>query len=108
MFYIYEKSSTFIIGKPDVNGVAKPDHMQTYKTMVAAKAGLTRICKASGLLPTDVNYPEFRFAISEVGKFHTDIEKSVTKKNMMNGKEFSEKVNTPHYCSPSSESFWSM
>ena len=45
-FYIYEKSSTYIIGKPDRNGVARPDHRQFYKTMSAAKAGLTRIAKA--------------------------------------------------------------
>tara|TARA_Y200000002_G_C22294967_1_gene502099 strand:- start:162 stop:488 length:327 start_codon:yes stop_codon:yes gene_type:complete len=108
MFYIYENSSTYIIGKPDRNGVARPDHSQVYKTMASAKAGLTRICKASGLLPSDVNYPLFRFSICETEKFHRDIEKSVKKKNMMNGKEFMEKVNTPYYCSPSSETYWSM
>ena len=32
----------------------------------------------------------------------------VTKKNMMSGKEFKEKYDTPYYCSPSSESYWSM
>ncbi|MBR19798.1 MAG: hypothetical protein CMA64_06595 [Euryarchaeota archaeon] len=108
MFYIYEKTSTYIIGKPDRNGVARPDHRQSYKTMSSAKAALTRICKASGLLPTDVNYPEFRLAICETQKFHRDIEKSVKKTNMMSGKEFVEKVNTPYYCSPSSETYWSM
>ena len=40
MFYIYENSTTYIIGKPDKNGVAHPDHRQYYKTMSAAKAGL--------------------------------------------------------------------
>ena len=44
----------------------------------------------------------------EAEKFHRDIEKSVKKKNMMTGKEFMEKVNTPYYCSPSSETYWSM
>jgi hypothetical protein len=32
----------------------------------------------------------------------------VTKKNLMGGKEFTERYDTPHYCSPSSESYWSM
>jgi len=32
----------------------------------------------------------------------------VTRKNMMNGKEFQERYDTPHYCSPSSEAYWSM
>ena len=107
MFYIYEKSSTYIIGKPDRNGVARPDHRQVYKTMASAKAGLTRICKASGLLPTDVNYPEFRLAICDYDLFHRLVEKKVKKKNMMNGEEFMEPVNTPYYLSPSSETYWS-
>jgi phosphotransacetylase len=32
----------------------------------------------------------------------------VTKKNLIGGKEFTERYDTPHYCSPSSESYWSM
>jgi len=32
----------------------------------------------------------------------------VTKTNMMSGKEFQERYDTPYYCSPSSETFWSM
>ena len=108
MFYIYEKSSTYIIGKPDSKGVARPDHRQYYKTMAAAKAGLTRIKKAENLLPTDPNYAEFRYAIAEAGYFHKNIEKSRTVKNMMNGTPFVESVNTPGYMSPRSESYWSM
>jgi len=108
MFYIYEKSSTYIIGKPDRNGVARPDHRQSYKTMAAAKAGLTRIAKAEGLLQTDPNHAFFRYEIAETGNFHKNIEKSRTVKNMMNNKEFIESVNTPGYMSPRSEAYWSM
>ena len=32
----------------------------------------------------------------------------VTKRNMMNGAEFEERYDTPYYCSPSSETYWSM
>jgi hypothetical protein len=28
-------------------------------------------------------------------------------KNLLSGQEFQERYDTPHYCSPSSESFWS-
>jgi hypothetical protein len=108
MFYIYEKSSTYIIGKPDRNGVARPDHRQSYKTMAAAKAGLTRIAKAEGLLKTDPNYAEYRYAIAEANYFHKTIEKSRIVKNMMNDMEFTESVNTPGYMSPRSEAYWSM
>jgi hypothetical protein len=32
----------------------------------------------------------------------------VTKTSLMGGKEFQERYDTPYYCSPSSESYWSM
>lgn len=31
----------------------------------------------------------------------------VTRKNLLSGTEFQERYDTPHYCSPSSESYWS-
>ena len=35
-------------------------------------------------------------------------ETCVTKNNLMGGKEFTERYDTPYYCSPASESYWSM
>jgi len=32
----------------------------------------------------------------------------VTKKNLMGGREFTERYDTPYFCSPASESYWSM
>jgi hypothetical protein len=32
----------------------------------------------------------------------------VTKRNMMSGKTYRERYDTPHSCSPSNETFWSM
>ncbi len=32
----------------------------------------------------------------------------VVRKNLMGGAEFRERYDTPYYCSPSSESYWSM
>ena len=111
MYYIYEKSTTYIIGKPDRYGVARPDHRQSYKTMAAAKAGITRIAKAEGLMPCDSNHALFRYGIAEADYFHKHIEKQVKKKTLDIGygsKEFFEPVNTPNYMSPASESYWSM
>ena len=109
MFYIYERSTTYIIGKPDRNGVARPDHRQIYKTMAAAKAALTRIAKAEGLLKTDPNHADYRYAICESDLFHKIIEKKVKKSSLMDGtKTWYEGVNTPSYMSPSSETYWSM
>ena len=100
MYYIYEKSSTYIMGKTDRNGVTRPDHRKSYATLGAAKA--------EKLLPTDPNYAQFRYAIAASAFFHQNIEKSRKTTNMMSGKEFVEPVNTPNYMSPSSESYWSM
>ena len=33
---------------------------------------------------------------------------NVTRKNLMTGGEFTERYDTPYFCSPSSESYWSM
>jgi hypothetical protein len=32
----------------------------------------------------------------------------VTRKSLMGGEEFQERYDTPYYCSPSSETYWSM
>jgi hypothetical protein len=41
----------------------------------------------------------YRFSIHET---------YVTRTNLMGGGQFQERYDTPHYCSPSSESYWSM
>ena len=110
MFYIYEKTSTYIMGKLNKrDGLVRPDHRQSYKTMAAAKAALTRMSKRYRADMLDsVNDPLFRYGIAEAEYFHKTIEKSRTRKNMMNGAEYTESVNTPSYMSPASESYWSM
>ena len=110
MFYIYEKSSTYIMGKMNTRtGEVRPDHRKSYSTMAAAKAALTRMSKRyrADLLDS-VNDPVFRYAIAEADYFHKSIEKSRTTSNMMSGKPIVEPVNTPNYMSPSSEAYWSM
>ena len=113
MFYIYEKSSTYIMGKMNTRtGEVRPDHRQSYKTMPAAKAALTRMSKRyrADLLDS-VNDPQFRYGIAEAEYFHKSIEKSVKRKTLDIGygsKEYMETVNTPNYMSPASETYWSM
>ena len=111
-YVIYEKSSTLIMGKVYM-GEMRPDHRKTYKTMAAAKAALSRASKQWWDLlgrygdPTE-NDPQYRMGIAEAEYFHKSIEKSRTRTNIMNNQQFSEKVNTPGYLSPASESYWSM
>mgnify|MGYP003327005591 CR=1 FL=1 len=110
MYYIYEKSSTYIMGKLNTRtGEVRPDHRKSYTTMSAAKAALTRMSKRYRAdLKETVNDPQFRYAIAESGYFHKSLEKSRTVTNMMSKQQFVETVNTPGYMSPSSESYWSM
>ena len=110
MFYIYERSSTLIMGKMNTRtGEVRPDHRKSYKTMAAAGAALTRMSKRYRAdLKETVNDPQYRFGVAEAEYFHTSIEKSRTVKNMMNGAAIVETVNTPGYMSPRSEAYWSM
>jgi len=110
MFYIYERSSTLIMGKMNTRtGEVRPDHRKSYKTMPAAQAALTKMSKRyrADLLES-VNDPQYRYGVAEANYFHTSIERSRTVKNMMNGAPIVETVNTPGYMSPRSEAYWSM
>jgi hypothetical protein len=57
------------------------------------KEGVERYCLANYSLP------KYRFEIHETW---------VVKKNLLSGEEFKERYDTPYYCSPSSETYWSM
>ena len=110
MFYIYERTSTYIMGKMNSRtGEVRPDHRHSYKTMAAAKAALTRMSKRyrADMLET-VNDPQYRYAIAEVKHFHSSIEKSRTRTSLMSGKPYTETVNTPAHMSPATETYWSM
>ena len=112
-YVIYEKSSTFIMGKVYM-GEMRPDHRKEYKTLAAAEAALTRAeniwWQKIGKFGTEPkeNDPRYRCAIAAKAYFHQNIEKSVTKKNLMNGKEYAEPINTAVHMSPASETYWSM
>ena len=47
-------------------------------------------------------YPESKKFVTEIHETY------VTQTNLMSGKEYQERYDTPYYCSPSSESYWSM
>ena len=113
MFYVYEKSSTYIMGKINKwDGTVRPDHRQSYKTMAAAKAAITRMSKRHRAdMLESVNDPVYRYGIAEADYFHKNIEKSRTVYSIMDHQKenpITERVNMPSHCSPSSESFWSM
>ena len=50
----------------------------------------------------EMRYPSDKGYVIEI------FETYVTKRNAITGKEFQERYDTPYYCSPSSETYWSM
>ena len=113
MFYIYERTSTLIMGKMDQrSGEVRPDHRKAYATMSAARAALTRMSKRYRAdLKETVNDPEYRYGVAEAELFHKFIEKKRVVYSIMDEakeKPITETVNTPGYMSPRSEAYWSM
>ena len=87
-----------------IHSVNKPGHLYgktTYETEGAAKAGLTREVTKGRIAREE-------FAIAETSYYKDNIEKMVTRINLMSGKEFEESVNAPNCTSPASETYWSM
>jgi hypothetical protein len=76
MYYIYERSSTFIMGKMNQRtGLVRPDATKSYKTISAAKTALTKMSKRyrADLLET-INDPIVRYGIAKAEFFHQNIE----------------------------------
>ena len=103
-YVVYDKATTRTVGK------------YSYKTHAAAQAAVTRWSKIwfreryAPLYPAvdRGEDPVFVYAIAEANHFRANIEKTVTRTNLMSGKEYTESVNTPLACSPASETYWSM
>ena len=101
MWYVYDRRSSAII--------------KSYKTAAAAQAAITRAHKkytrhfpyypGSNAHEDD---PLSWQSAAEAGWYHSVIEQRVTKRNLITGQEFTQSVNTPRSCDPSSELYWSM
>ena len=98
-YVVYETASTRIVG------INRTD----YATEAAAKAARTRLLKIKPRKWSGrVQYKPEDLAVAELGFYRQNIEKMVERVNMMSGKKYIESVNTPSYCSPASEAYWSM
>lgn len=130
MFVIYRTDTTEIVSEKRYAYSG-----QIHKTEGHAKASLTRIKKkfAEGF-KNQKPYSTFQFeglGLHENGKtgrgargkltgelvemkivdldtYRNEIEAEEEVTNMMTGKKFKQSVNTPHFLSPSSETYWSM
>jgi hypothetical protein len=89
-FIIYHVASTHIYSAPSTG-------KQNYNTAGGAKNAIKRM-----------NLNPDEFDVAEVGNFHGNIEKQERKRNFMTGEWFTQPVNTPRCCDPSTELYWSM
>lgn len=81
-----------------------------YATQRTARAQLTRLRRdaAERRLSGKRHDAEIGdLAILSLAEYEK-LDTMVTRKNFMTGAEYQEDVNTPYYCSPSSETYWSM
>ena len=91
MYYIVAKGTGLIV----TDG---PNRTRAYKTHGAAQATRTRLCRKAGWSVDELNI---------IATTHYR-PRMVERTNLMTGQKYQEDVNTPNFCSPSSESFWSM
>jgi len=82
--------------------------LEVYKADRRIKEG-RRLVEKKDFDPVTLDYIN---SVVEVLKFRGFIvelhETFVTKTNLMGGREFTERYDTPYFCSPASESYWSM
>jgi len=55
----------------------------------------------------NVSYP-LKYAFTTIADYNDKVVHMVERVNLMSGKKFMEPSNTPNYCSPASEAYWSM
>ena len=86
--------------------------LELYKTDARTKSGERLVEKRDGCgaMGSPKRAVELHYAkMYPSPKWRVEIHKTmVTSRNMMNGAEFKERYDTPYYCSPSSETYWSM
>jgi hypothetical protein len=72
------------------------------------KVGL-RFVEVVDFAPTTSDFIETVAADMRKRGFVAEVfETFVTRKNLLSGKEYQERYDTPNFCSPSSETYWSM
>jgi hypothetical protein len=81
--------------------------LEIYKADRRIKAG-QRLVEKKDFCPVTLDYIQTVVSDKTAQGFVVKlIETFVIRTNLMGGKEFTERYDTPYYCSPSSESYWS-
>ena len=81
--------------------------VEIYKADRRIKAG-QRLVEKSDFEPVTRDYIDTVVSDKIAQGFIVELHETfVTKTNLMGGKEFTERYDTPYFCSPASESYWS-
>jgi hypothetical protein len=82
--------------------------LEIYKADRRLKEG-RRLVEKRDFCPVTQDYIQTVVSDKTAQGFQVQVHETfVTKKNLMGGKEFTERYDTPYFCSPASESYWSM
>ena len=104
MFVIYHIPSTMQVG-PTEHGHPHTLYAKGYKTQGAA-------LRTAAKFNAKTHGPDFVgpgvYGVASVEHYDTRVVRMVTRTNLLSGKTYQEPSNTPGFCSPSSESYWSM
>src|SRR5262245_2682813 len=107
MFVIYHITSTMQVGP--VGGQPHSSWAKPYKTFAAA---LRTANKFNALRRTFIDgqevYGPGSYGVAHVDHYRTRVVRKVERTNLISGQKYLEDSNTPGYCSPASEAYWSM
>jgi hypothetical protein len=81
--------------------------LEIYKTDRRAKEGRRLYAKEDFVASTKDYINAVADAKRSLGFVVEVFETYVTRKNLLGGREFRERYDTPYFCSPSSETYWS-
>ena len=82
--------------------------LEIYKTDRRTKEGRRLVAKQDFAPSTEAYINAVVEGKRKLGFIVEIFETYVTRKNMMGGREYQERYDTPRCCSPSSEAYWSM
>ena len=82
--------------------------LELYKADLRTKEGRRLVAKEDFAPSTRAYIKAVIESKTKLGFIVEARETWVTKRNMMSGKTYQERYDTPHSCSPSNETFWSM
>jgi hypothetical protein len=106
-FVIYHISSTMQVG-PTERGNPHSLYAKYYKTWGAALRTATKWNDKEKARCGDNMIGPGPYGVAELEHYRTRVIRTVTRTNLLSGKEYQEASNTPGFCSPSSEAYWTM